>query len=557
MASIKTTLSAIEGFTSKNSAGYTAVLEIANDLLSRAERLHVEVRTDGETIENQIYRVKMVLDEASQKANRYAHEANEAAGDSERAQREIQYILDNPKKRTETDEDGNEITVEEIDYEALSVAQRKKEDADERYYYAKGKYQEAAQIVADAQATISKFESMAQAVTYVANSIESITYEIKKYIRMIEEEAEYNIQTLYSLIDKINNYLSTKPIFHPSGISSGDYSRGGSPGGGYSGGGGRSSMGVTKSTNEETLSTSEPTAEVKETAKKKIKVSLPRVCSKRFEKKQRKLFEKLIGARKEISAPARDSFDAIGRGNFYGVNGKHLGTALNQLIKEQGVNDLNELVMCEDGEMRGCFNGTCSLASFANILIQLGYSDVTEQDVVEFAYKHGICGKPEYTIVNGKKVLKKEGTGGGTDAYDKLELVKKWVDETTKKPILEAAHVVSISVDEIDKTLRHGGAVMLSLCGNDLKDCGVVRDKENPFKYADHAVVVTGLVRDHAGKVIGVTITDTGGHVSSNSDVIDNQGATVNISIEKFEEMRSKTAGFGGTCFFKAQNEEK
>lgn len=255
MASIRAVMSAIEKFNSQSNAGYSELLAMANEILAQTERLCMEVKADKETIDNQICRASAIRDEVSQKASFYEHQMNGYYSDMKRAEEEIEYIMSHPKTRTVTDDDGDSYEVEEIDYGALAAAERRYESAKESYYHFANKYQEAATIAADAVQVIAKFESMGKAVAYVADSIEAATYEIRKFIRLMEEEAEYNLQALSALISRLGEYLSSKPIFHPtgsislsaSGGASGGASVGSSSSVGYSAGGSSasSSSGVT------------------------------------------------------------------------------------------------------------------------------------------------------------------------------------------------------------------------------------------------------------------------------------------------------------------------
>lgn len=224
MISIKTTLTAIESFSTKSKEGYTALLGIANELLSRTERLGQEVKADSDAISTQISRMCMIRDEASQKAGFYEHQMNGYYEDMKRAEAEIDYIVSHPKKESHTDSEGNTVTVEVVDEAALAAAQRKYESAKQNYYHFSNKYQEASAIVADATLALSQFESMGNAVRYVADSIEAMCYEIRKYISLMAEESDYNLNELMALIDKINEYLSSKPICYPTRIPTGDFS---------------------------------------------------------------------------------------------------------------------------------------------------------------------------------------------------------------------------------------------------------------------------------------------------------------------------------------------
>lgn len=555
MASIRAVMSAIEKFNSQSNAGYSELLAMANEILAQTERLCMEVKADKETIDNQICRASAIRDEVSQKASFYEHQMNGYYSDMKYAEEEIEYVMSHPKTRTVTDDDGNSCEVEEIDYGALAAAERRYESAKESYYHFANKYQEAATIAADAVQVIAKFESMGKAVAYVADSIEAATYEIRKFIRLMEEEAEYNLQALSALISRLGEYLSSKPIFHPtgsislsaSGGASGGASVGSSSSVGYSAGGSSasSSSGVTSGAatsggaKEGFLSDLFSKCFNRENTKSKETVDIENAAHEEF--------KKLLASKKEIDIEARnkDTYDSnndiAGDGNlFYGVGGKHLKQAKKELLCKQGNNSRNKLMLASEKkgkkEYAYTFSGTCGPTTLANTGRQLGLSELTEDKVVTLACQLGLCRQPSYSE-DGKYILH---TGGGTNNEQIVALAKHLE--------LEAAYSPSLTLEELDETIKRGGAMMMSVYSEDLSS------KSNPaerkFKNTNHWVTVTGVTRDSNGKIAGIMITDTGGHVES-------YDGTDIISIEKFNAMRKNSGDFAGVCLFKPEAEVK
>jgi hypothetical protein len=52
----------------------------------------------------------------------------------------------------------------------------------------------------ETSSTLSRYETIKNAINAISESIQSDIYEIKKYIRAIEDESEYNIRSLQSVV---------------------------------------------------------------------------------------------------------------------------------------------------------------------------------------------------------------------------------------------------------------------------------------------------------------------------------------------------------------------
>ena len=252
MASIKARLSSVEQFREQSGGDYDSILGIANDLLSRSGKLYTQTQSALDSISSQLSRAQMSHEEIKCKVESYEWNMEDAARDIERYNAEIDFIYNNPKKVTTTDSEGNEITEEVIDYAALSVAQRNRDEAYSTYNHYRDKCNEARPVLRDAEYTVSRFQNIKQGIKIVSDSIQNDIYEIKKYISAIEDEAEYNIQSLDGAIDSLKSYLASKSIFMPDGAIYQDFSSGGgaaSTSSGSSGGsvGKGASIGSTKS----------------------------------------------------------------------------------------------------------------------------------------------------------------------------------------------------------------------------------------------------------------------------------------------------------------------
>ena len=227
MGSIKATFSAVDVYASNCSNDYVAMINTANEILTRVEKLHTDVQEDYEKISKQIVRLQIMREEVATKVKSYEHKMNEAAAEAERWQAEIDYLYSHPDTVTSTDEDGNETTEEVYDYAAISAAERKRDDAMEIYYLYREKYEAAYSVLVETENTQSRFETIKNAIHAVGESIQSDIYEIKKYISAIGDEAEHNTRSLQGVLGSLSTYLASKAIFMPAGAIYEDFASSG------------------------------------------------------------------------------------------------------------------------------------------------------------------------------------------------------------------------------------------------------------------------------------------------------------------------------------------
>ena len=217
MASIKAKLSSVELYTSQYGDDYSTILNIANDVLSRAEKLYIFVQEELEKISRQLNRAQRSYDDIEHKVNSYMQRMKDAADKIERCREEIDYIYNHPSMVTTTDEEGNETTKEVIDYDAIRAAEREMENARSTYNFYEDKCNDARMVLREAGYTVSKFQNTKYGIEAVSRSIQNDIYEIKKYIKAIEDEAEFNVHSLQGVIDSLQSYLASKAIFMPEG----------------------------------------------------------------------------------------------------------------------------------------------------------------------------------------------------------------------------------------------------------------------------------------------------------------------------------------------------
>lgn len=217
MASIKVKLSSVELYANQCGDEYSTLIHIANDVLSRAEKLHIITQEELEKISRQLNRAQRSYDDIEHKVNLYMQRMEDAADKIERCREEIDYIYNHPSTVTTTDEEGNETTEEVIDYDAIRAAEREMEAARSTYNFYENKCNDARMVLREAGYTVSKFQNTKYGIEAVTRSIQNDIYEIKKYIRAIEEEAEFNVHSLQGVIDSLQSYLASKAIYMPEG----------------------------------------------------------------------------------------------------------------------------------------------------------------------------------------------------------------------------------------------------------------------------------------------------------------------------------------------------
>lgn len=217
MGSIKATYSAIENFSSKCGDNYASMVAIANEILSCEEKMLNEVRQDYENISRQVIRLQMMQNEIESKVRFYEHQMQSASAEADQYSGQLDYLHNNPKIVTTTDNEGNTTTYKEYDYEAMEIARRGYDAAMQIYYSYSDKHSEAFAVYMETSSTLSRYETIKNAINAVSESIQSDIYEIKKYIRAIEDEAEYNTRSLQGVLNSLSTYLASKAIFLPIG----------------------------------------------------------------------------------------------------------------------------------------------------------------------------------------------------------------------------------------------------------------------------------------------------------------------------------------------------
>lgn len=223
MGSIKANFSAVESYSSKCEDNYASMIGTANEILSREEKMLSEVHQDYENVSRQVVRLQMMQSDIESKVKVYEHQMQNASAESDRYSDTISYLYENPMTITSTDSEGNETTRTVVDYDAVRSAERGRDAAMQIYYSYSDKHDEAFAVYMEMSSALVRYETIKNAINAVSESIQSDIYEIKKYIRAIEDESEHNIRSLQGVIDSLKAYLTSKSIFMPMGAHYEDF----------------------------------------------------------------------------------------------------------------------------------------------------------------------------------------------------------------------------------------------------------------------------------------------------------------------------------------------
>ena len=245
-------------------------------------------------------------------------------------------------------------------------------------------------------------------------------------------------------------------------------------------------------------------------------------------------FEELIQSRPTIRFARDHTFDNFGDYMYYGVAGAHMGDVQRKgLPTSQGNNSRNKSI----GNKQS-FNQTCGPTIMAALLGLVGIKKATENEMVELALLHGLC---DDAVIKNNKVIRQ---GGYTNARDMVELAKRCG--------ASSAMTTEVSLDDIDKVMQRGGAMMIAV-----NDKHLSSPKIRPSLFSvesTHWIAITGVNRDNVGKIVSLEILDTGKNVAEMEGKERVPKPFSTISAEKFEKMRKKTCGFNGVCVFKEGN---
>lgn len=213
MEKLHTVVSGVHTFSDRMEGGYMKLVGSAEQVREHVDRLHTQVRMAEERVGEQVRQIYNIRDEAECKVSNYEGLRDRAEIEVRVWEERVQYVLDNPIAVTETDEEGNSETHYEIDYAALAEAERGRDAALAEYNHYNQLYMEASAVAAEAAQAQTRFEAMQRGIQAVEQSIQAEYDNICRMREQLQEEAQYNLESLHQVKNRLSEYLSSLSFF--------------------------------------------------------------------------------------------------------------------------------------------------------------------------------------------------------------------------------------------------------------------------------------------------------------------------------------------------------
>lgn len=217
MGCIKAAVSAVIEYEETCEKDYADLLNLAAELLLRAEKMYGEVQTDYESISRQALRAQALVDEIERRMKAYEFQMDAAYSEAGTYAEQASYLRSHPAIISSTDSEGNVTTSAVYDEAGIRDAERNYDRAMGDYNDAVRRRDEAFAAYTEARSVLDYFNQIRDAIYAAAESIRSGIYEIKKYLRLMENEAAFNLQSLRAVISSLQAYLESQAVFLPAG----------------------------------------------------------------------------------------------------------------------------------------------------------------------------------------------------------------------------------------------------------------------------------------------------------------------------------------------------
>ena len=175
------------------------------------------MQTDYESISRQALRARALVDEIERRVKAYEFQMNAASSEADAYAGQASYLRSHPTVISSTDSEGNVTTSAVYDEAGIRDAERNYDRAMGAYNDAVRRRDEAFAAYTEAMSVSDYFNQIRDAIYAVAESIQSGIYEIKKYLRLMEDEASFNLQSLRAVISRLQSYLESQAVFLPAG----------------------------------------------------------------------------------------------------------------------------------------------------------------------------------------------------------------------------------------------------------------------------------------------------------------------------------------------------
>lgn len=202
---IHTTLSALGRFSSITQANYSNIISIANYVLSQAENIHINLEDEKDKIIVQITKLQSLSEDISLKSAKYQEELNSAE--------RYESICSDMYYAARDDDDA--------DWDYISRLRDDWDDARREVSRLEDKVDTISSISSSISSNINQLETILNATNRILEASNTNIYEIKKYLSLLIDETNYNMNSLKGLINSIEVYLSSmKFVSVGSGYSS-------------------------------------------------------------------------------------------------------------------------------------------------------------------------------------------------------------------------------------------------------------------------------------------------------------------------------------------------
>lgn len=191
MNAITTVLSSVGSFFDSTRQQYSSMLALANEVLRQVNDMLSFVQGEKSKAERQMIQIQKIEEDISTKTIAYYVEM-------ESAYREYQYYSD---KYYSADEDMEDFYRDKAD------------DARSVYLTWSEKHSNSQSVQKRVEEKSAQVRQLGNALAAVGNALERNSFEIRKYISLMSDEASYNVQSLLTLVESIQNYVTSKEIF--------------------------------------------------------------------------------------------------------------------------------------------------------------------------------------------------------------------------------------------------------------------------------------------------------------------------------------------------------
>ena len=199
MNTISTVLSSVGSFSDTTKNQYSSMLALANEVLRQANDMLEFVQEEKSKAEKQVIRFQKIEEAISNKINIYYI-------GMENAYSRYQYFSEQYYASRDDDDDIYFSNMMEKAYKLYTELKEK---------------HDAAQLVEkDIQEQFDRLNRLLNAINTVRNALERNSFEIRKYISLIEDEASYNVQALIEVVNSIQTYVTSRKIFSTYEINS-------------------------------------------------------------------------------------------------------------------------------------------------------------------------------------------------------------------------------------------------------------------------------------------------------------------------------------------------